>query len=117
MSHRRIIPPRDYFTRPTKPLPDFAVEYVRTSGIEFVCVTDLDCGGRSVTNGIDDVIAELHRMDALRPGWRVIYRDSEGTWDEALLDDRLHFRDFRSLNRKSRDEAIARVLELMKDKP
>jgi hypothetical protein len=87
----------------------FSIEHA-----SFVCVTDLDLdGARSVTNDIENVIADLVTMERLFPGDRLIYRDSEGTWDEVVLDDACRFVDFRRLATRRRSLAIAYVLELM----
>jgi hypothetical protein len=57
----------------------------------FVVVTDLGTG-RSVTNDAAAVLLELGRETGLE-GKRVIYRDTDGRWDE-LLHEGVHFRGF-----------------------
>lgn len=48
-----------------------------------VWIVDEDRGNRSVTNDADKVVAELH---VNYPGFRIIYRDSIGNWDELCHD-------------------------------
>lgn len=48
-----------------------------------VWIVDLDRGARSVTNDADRVVA---RILADYPGYRIIYRDSLGNWDELKHD-------------------------------
>lgn len=48
-----------------------------------VWIVDEDKGGRSVTNDADAVVAELA---VNYPGYRIIYRDSMGNWDELCHD-------------------------------
>lgn len=82
------------------------------AGWRFVCVTDLDFEGtRSVTNDIENVIDNLKRTGLLHAGDRLVYRDSMGVWDEALLDAHCRFVDYRSLNARSFDKAITVALE------
>lgn len=47
-----------------------------------IFIVDED-GPLSVTNDAEGVVAELH--EAL-PGFRVVYRDTEGDWDELVHD-------------------------------
>jgi hypothetical protein len=79
--------------------------YTHTVEGEFICVVDLDVG-RSVTNDAENVVADLARIV---PGGlkdkRIIYRDSEGTWDEMLLMGG-EFAGFRFLGTTNKDEAI-----------
>jgi len=41
-------------------------------------------GGRSITNGAEEVITELAEQGVLTPGKKVFYRDSDGQIDELL---------------------------------
>ena len=84
-----------------------------TKVVRFVCVTDLnEAGARSVTNDIDNVIADLVEVGNLRCGDQLIYRDSEGRWDQVVLDDELHFVSFSPLHSPSRSCAIAKSMIL-----
>lgn len=58
---------------------------IRLADDSFVAITD-ECdthGGRSVTNAAEEVVAFLL---PLYPGRRIIYRDTEGRWDELAHD-------------------------------
>lgn len=63
-----------------------------------VAVIDQDDGAMSVTNDAENVVERLRVLGALRPGDRLVYRDSEGHWDEMAWDDR-GFIGFRPLGR------------------
>ncbi len=62
-------------------------------------------GTMSVTNAAEEVIAEL-AWQGLLAGRRVLYRDTDGIWDE-LLHDGHHFNGFRSIHVRTRDEVLA----------
>lgn len=55
--------------------------YTLTIDGAVLCCVDIK-RGRSITNGAEEVIADLaaHFPDSF-DGYRVIYRDTEGTWD------------------------------------
>lgn len=66
------------------------------------------CQGKSVTNDAENVIADLAaRFDLSR--YRVIYRDSLGTWDQLLVDSTGHFAGFSSLNERDLPAALAKL--------
>ena len=76
---------------------------------EVLCLLDLDePGTRSVTNDAEQVVPELHARGMLPPGRRLIYRDSDGVWDELLIADG-QFAGFRPL----RARTIAGALSLV----
>lgn len=54
--------------------------YIRDEFPEVVFVEDVGTG-MSVTNNAEAVV---ERVAAAHPGRRIIYRDSEGDWDELL---------------------------------
>lgn len=88
--------------------PESDIEHLR-----FVCVTDLDCRGRrSVTTDIEWVISLLRLENKLRDGDRLIYRDTDGRWDEVLLIHALEFAGFRALDAATRNDAIRHSLAL-----
>jgi len=72
----------------------------------FLCITDLDAGSISVTNDIENVLRVLVASDNLKPGMRVVYCDTEGMWDEVVIDDQCAFVRFRLMQVPSRDVAI-----------
>ncbi|TCK37942.1 hypothetical protein B0G84_3240 [Paraburkholderia sp. BL8N3] len=78
----------------------------------FICVVDLD-EGRSVTNDIENVIADLAAQ--LSDRVRLIDRDTQGIWDEVeflTVNGCARFRGFRSLHQRSMQEAIAKASAL-----
>lgn len=75
----------------------------------FVCVTDLD-EGMSVTNDIENVLAVLVDQGPLMPGMLVVYRDTDGVWDEVLIDEHCGFIKFHRLHAHTRDVAVSMVV-------
>lgn len=49
---------------------------------QIIRIVDLD-EGMSVTNDAENVVREVN---AQRPGYRILYRDTMGNWDELLHD-------------------------------
>lgn len=66
---------------------DYAI--VKTTP-DIVFIKDLDLGGKSVTNNAEFVVAQIHEQ---HPHRRVVYKDSNGDWDELVHDEGvfLHF--------------------------
>ncbi len=71
-----------------------------------ICIMDLG-GDKSATNDMEDIVDDLGRA-GIRLDGPVIYRDSDGIWDEVLVQNNT-FRGFRSLNKHSEAEAVAAV--------
>ena len=61
--------------------------------------------GPSVTNTADRVVAKLARTYGLA-GKRIIYRDTDGYWDELVHDD-WAFTGFRAIQKRDLDAALA----------
>jgi hypothetical protein len=80
--------------------------FVRPEAPGVLFVIDLDNGGRSVTNDIEQVCAELVTQGVLSPGHRLVYRDSENIWDEVLLDSACAFVRFLPLRATTPEEAM-----------
>ncbi|TCK32597.1 hypothetical protein B0G84_8412 [Paraburkholderia sp. BL8N3] len=78
--------------------------------LRFVCITDLDEGGMTVTNDVKRVLASLVQTDELCSGDIVIYQDSEGWWDQVVIDHECHFVEFKSLNERSPQAAMVHFL-------
>lgn len=57
---------------------------------EFVFIVDLD-GKRSVTNDAEKVVQYFHKII---PQKRIMYRDTQGRWDELLHDKHGNFLGF-----------------------
>ena len=76
----------------------------------FVCVVDLDVG-RSVTNDAENVVADL--AAELHDGVHLIYRDTDGTWDEIAFvtdeDGRPRFNGFNGLGQRSMKDAMTMI--------
>lgn len=53
------------------------VDFQGPPGVIFI--RDLDQGGVTVTNDAEAVVEEVHK---LHPGKRIVYRDTDGDWDE-----------------------------------
>lgn len=58
---------------------------------DIVFIKDLDLGNKSITNDAEYVVESL--IHAFGPGRRIVYKDSEGCWDE-LKHDGVRFTNF-----------------------
>lgn len=79
-------------------------DYMYTIDFEkgFIQIVDLDKGGVSVTNNIEEVISEIAQKEGIDVvTFDVIYRDSAGIWDG--WDPILH--EYIILNAQTMDEA------------
>ncbi len=61
----------------------FDVVKVTEASEGIVFIVDLDNGGCSVTNDAEAVVSSIL---AQHPGKRIVYRDSDGYWDELTHD-------------------------------
>jgi hypothetical protein len=71
-----------------------------------IAITDHD-EGRSVTNDVENVVADF-RYGTDLAGYRMIYRDTMGIWDEILICEG-RFAGFRSIGEHDLDKALARI--------
>lgn len=72
-----------------------------------VCIVDWDNGNMSVTNDMENVLADIEMAEGPIAHHKIIYRDSEGVWDEVTgWPNRVGFV---SIGAKTKDEALARV--------
>ncbi|KAB1071585.1 hypothetical protein [Methylobacterium planeticum] len=72
-----------------------------------ICLVELD-NANSITSDADRVIEDLHQRFGDLGSYRIIYRDTTGTWDElAVTGDQ--FRGFKSINERSQAAALAAV--------
>lgn len=63
----------------------------------FLTLVDQDIG-MSITNDVENVLATLCAAGEYKPGlMRLVYRDTDGIWDEIVTDERGGFVGFRSL--------------------
>ena len=76
---------------------------------DVICITDLVLGGRTVTNDAAGVIADLLRLGYDLTRMPVIYRDTQGNWDELRVLNG-NFAGFRGIDadRKAALRAIAK---------
>lgn len=89
----------------------FRADYTYNIEDGVLVIIDLNCGGKSVTNDMESVLADIVRAEGVIPGL-IIYRDSEGIYDQTWLVNGVA--QFKSLgNTTNQDEAISR---LKKDK-
>lgn len=58
-------------------------DYTYTIEDGFLKIVDLDMGGMSVTNDIENVITEIGLSEDIL-NLRIIYQDSMGEWDEVI---------------------------------
>lgn len=72
---------------------------------DVICIEDLDRGGPTVTNAAVAVIQHLAYQKFDLDRMPVIYRDSQGTWDEMIVRDR-RFVGFAPIGAKTRCEAL-----------
>jgi hypothetical protein len=70
---------------------EFSVRQI-DHGKRIVWIVDHDNGGCSVTNAAEGVCAFMNER---YPGFRIIYRDSDGYWDELVHVDGV-FSEFKS---------------------
>ena len=50
--------------------------------VDVITIKDLDLGNVSVTNDIENVIAEICRLEKIdKEQFMIVYRDSSGQWD------------------------------------
>ena len=93
-------------TRSNEPRADYT--YTVEGGV--IVIVDLDLGGKSVTNDIDNVLDEIQAELGYLSGYSVIYRDSSGRWDGVRVKGGLVH--FYSLNETNPEQAAARLLHL-----
>ena len=60
-------------------------EFVRQEG-NVVFIRDLNLGRISVTNDAEEVHTDCQELYG-NPDCRVVYQDSEGNWDEIVIDE------------------------------
>jgi hypothetical protein len=59
---------------------DFNYRTTEKHGIKFLLIEDTDCGGRSVTNDIENVVEDI-KAETDITDHVIIYMDSDGNWD------------------------------------
>lgn len=63
---------------------DFRYRVISEAGDKILLIVDLDLGGRSVTDDIDNVVADICNLEQTTEYdyFLIAYRDSMGRWDE-----------------------------------
>ncbi|GJE44085.1 hypothetical protein AEGHOMDF_3271 [Methylobacterium soli] len=90
-------------------MPGRRAEYTTEVIGNVICLVDLD-KAESITNDAVHVIEDLHKRFGDLSGYRVIYRDTAGTWDElAVMENR--FQGLKSVNERSQAAAVAKVAQ------
>lgn len=61
---------------------NYTFEIEKFLSYNFISIVDLDQGGMSVTNDIENVVNEICQEAEINKGdYLIIYQDSEGIWD------------------------------------
>ena len=83
--------------------------YIYTIKNNVICIVDLNAGNMSVTNDIENVVADICRNEYINYHEQiVVYQDSENIWDGWSAINGT----FISLNATTMDEAINRLFDL-----
>lgn len=86
-------------------------DYTYTVEDNVIAIVDLDLGSKSVTNDIENVLADIRSELGDLAGYSVIYRDSMGRWDGVRLVGRSV--EFYSINESTREQAQVHLLHLV----
>lgn len=86
-------------------------DYTYTIEGSVIAIIDLDLGRKSVTNDMDNVLADIRTELGDLAGYAVIYRDSMGRWDGVRLIGSSV--EFYPLNETDPERAASRLLHLL----
>lgn len=75
---------------------------------EHIALIDLD-DGMSVTNDAENVVFDLALKGLLSRSKVILYRDTEGRWDQLLFNRYGHFTGFRAIGAPTREAALKAV--------
>jgi len=89
----------------------FRADYTYTVDDNVIAIVDLDLGSKSVTNDMENVLADIRAEIGDLAGYAVIYQDSLGRWDGVRLVGRSI--GFYSLNETDPERAANRLLHLL----
>lgn len=81
--------------------------YVYSVEDGIICIVDRDTG-KSVTNDVNNVVADLVHAGVWQRGMPVIYRDTRGVWDQIVVKDG-HFHSFAPINERDKDAAKTKL--------
>lgn len=85
----------------------YTYQIIEAQGRNVISITDLDAG-RTVTNNIENVLAEIAKAEKIHvEDYMIVYRDTALIWDG--YDAKAHT--FIPLQKKTEDEAIRRYIE------
>ena len=70
---------------------DYRYRIIDATPYPVLVINDLNLGNRSVTNGIECVLAQIRNEVPNIGKHRVIYSDSEGIFDEVIIDNSGNF--------------------------
>lgn len=107
----KVNPESTKVIRRRKSTASFTYHVNRSAGRPVLVIEDQDKGGMSVTNDIENVIADIAEENGLNIyNMPVVYRDSTGRYDGVNAAD-LHGGIFYSLGRESEQDAVLAALE------
>jgi len=89
----------------------FRADYTYTVEGSVIAIIDLDQGSKSLTNDMENVLADIRAKIGDLAGYAVIYRDSMGRWDGVRLERGVV--EFYSLNETDPERAAARLLHIL----
>lgn len=77
---------------------------------DVICVSDLDCGGISVTDNAENVVREIKTLgyDTLR--YPILLRDTMGNWHEIVTENG-EFKGFKPMGQKVLKDALLLLFE------
>lgn len=91
---------------------DYAYHFVEFDGVKVLVIIDLDQGGMTVTNNVENVvmaIADEVGEDILNQP--IVYRDSQGIFD-GIDGAQLYRYPFYPIGAKDRDAAVRQAIEM-----
>ena len=74
---------------------DFKYKIGQWNGYALILIVDQDVGSLSVTNDIENVVADIANKESIDPkDYTIVYRDSQGYWDgwDPVSQSFFHFR-------------------------
>lgn len=89
----------------------YSYQVIEKDNRKIVLIEDQDSGGMSVTNDIENVVADIAFLEEIEPEkCLIIYQDSDGIWDgwDAATNS------FISLQKHSWEEGLKKYLERFK---
>lgn len=94
----------------------FEADFDFKLGQDAVIIYDLDLGGKSVTNDIENVLKKIKLTIPNLFDFKVIYKDSLGTFDQVIIDEKGDFKDFKYLGALSATAALKKIKKVKEQK-